>query len=88
MKPKTMKMLGLLLIVIGILICIPVTIDKNEKFVAYAVDGTPFTEFVQNQNDYSGYIIPVVLAIIGFILFLVGYMTSYTQKGTEENKAK
>lgn len=83
-----MKTVGLIAIALGILICIPVTITKNETFVAHAMDGSPFKEFVHDQNDNSGYIFPGILGIIGFILFLVGYVTSYTQKGIEENKSK
>jgi hypothetical protein len=88
MKPKTMKTVGLILIALGIIICIPVTITKNETFSALAADGTHFTEFTHDQSDNSGYIFPGLLGIIGFILFLVGYITSYTQKGIEENKTK
>ena len=50
------------------------------------MNGTSYTEFLHDQNDNSGYIFPAICGIIGFILYLVGYITSYTQKAVEEEK--
>ncbi len=80
MKPKTMKIVGLILIAIGVLICIPVTIEKNSLITLQHMDGTSYTEFLHDQNDNSGYIFPAICGIVGFILYLVGYMTSYKEK--------
>jgi hypothetical protein len=80
MKPKTMKTIGLILIALGILICIPVTIEKNRTITGTYMDGSSYTEFANSQNDNSGYIFPAICGIIGFILYLVGYMTSYKEK--------
>jgi hypothetical protein len=86
MKPKTMKIIGLCILALGLFVCIGVTIDKNNTYTAYAVDGTAFTEFSHDQHDYSGYIFPAICGVVGLALYLVGYSTSYTQKAIDDEK--